>query len=344
MRSTVLMLGVLAGVVLVARPAVGQPAKTTDMRPRVDPPASEPLDVPRLDGPLRMHGAKLTQDELLKSVRAAIVTGLRPVGNTSVVFAAELRGSVNAAFRPRQKLKPLGYRAEIAAYRIARLLELDNVPPVVSRMVPVAAVREKIIPEFQAAAEEYVRALIPERVGEQDMVPVAAIYWIPDMRDPGLDASRRVERWTRHLQQSGRVRESELSWHRDIANVLVFDYLIGNPDRWSGSNLQGSHDGMRLYIRDHDLGFPEQDRVDRTRVLLETLMRTQKFSRRTVARLRDMTRASVAAEVAKDPRSREEAILSPAQLDGVMARRDTILSYVDSLVDEYGAERVLVFE
>jgi hypothetical protein len=294
--------------------------------------------------PLPMVGSPLSQDEILKHVRAAAITSLRPVGSTSVVFAAKLKAGVDASFKPRQQAKPLGYRAEIAAYRVARLLAFDNVPPAVSRAVGLVQIRERLAPEFQAAAPEFERALITEASGGVAVVPGAATYWVPDLRDLGLDSPRRMERWTRHLLQSGAVRAEERSWHADLSNMLVFDYLIGNGDRWSGANVQGLKDGSRIVIRDHDLAFPETLKKDRHAVLFAALERTEKFSRRTVERLRALSEASLRAELGRDPRARVEPILSDAQIAGVLERRAAIMSLVSALVEEFGEERVLAFE
>ena len=289
-------------------------------------------------------GSSLDQDDVLKHIRAAAITSLRPVGTTSVVFAATLKTGVNAAFKPRQQAKPLGYRSEIAAYRVARLLGLDNVPPSVTRMVPVAVLREKLAPEFRAAEEEFVRALVTEKQGGADVVPGVATYWVPDLRDLGLDSPRRMERWTRHLKQSGVIREEERSWHRDLSNVLLFDYLIANGDRWSGSNLQGVRDGSRVIIRDHDLAFPENLKQEKHAELFAHLMRTEKFSRSVVTNLRAMTEGALRAELGRDPRAATEALLADVQVAGVLERRSAILSYVGALIEQYGEDRVLVFE
>ncbi len=289
-------------------------------------------------------GVDADQSDILKNIRAGIISELEPVGVTSVVLHVKMRGTTDAAFKPRQTLKPLGYRAEIGAYRVARLLGLDNVPPAISRSILVSTLRDKLSPDAKANADAFIAAMVPEGLDKDQTVPGVVTYWIPQLRELGLDSTRRMERWTRHLQQGGSIHDEELAWHRDIANTLLFDYLIGNIDRWSGGNVRGTPKGDRIYIRDHDLAFPEVFRAPRNGDLLAQLGRTQKFSRGVVRRLAAMTEASLRAELALDPRSAVEPILSDAQIAGVLDRRDAILSYVKALVDQYGEDKVLVFE
>src|SRR5580700_10938504 len=73
------------------------------------------------------------------------------IGHTSYVLKLRLSDGAKAAFKPRSKL-PLGdhrYRGEIAAYRLARALGLDNVPPAFPRAFDAATLRslEPSVPE-----------------------------------------------------------------------------------------------------------------------------------------------------------------------------------------------------
>src|SRR5580692_10491058 len=59
----------------------------------------------------------------------------KSIGHTSYVLKLRLEGGAVAVFKPRSKL-PLGdrrYRGEIAAYRLATALGLDNVPRAIPR-------------------------------------------------------------------------------------------------------------------------------------------------------------------------------------------------------------------
>ncbi|MCA9580996.1 MAG: hypothetical protein KC416_04330 [Myxococcales bacterium] len=291
-----------------------------------------------------MVGTGMDQSDILKHVRAAVVRDVQPVGNTSVVFRLLLKGRVDAAFKPRQRSKPIGFRSEIAAYRLARVLGLDNVPPVISRRLTKESLFGKLGEDDRASVQDLESEILWEGPPGQEWVTGASIYWVPDMKDLGIDSASRMRRWTRHLQHDGVISASEVTWHQDLSTMLVFDYLIGNIDRFSGANVQGTEDGERLFARDHDLAFPPKFRTSRHQVVLDHLTRTQKFSRSLVDRLEATTEDQIRDELDLDPYADEEPLLSDEQIGALMDRREAVLSYVQALVDEYGEDRVLVFD
>ena len=112
--------------------------------------------------------------------------------------------------------------------------------------------------------------------------------------------------------------------------------LTNNSDRFSGGNLMTSKDGHVLFWMDNTFGFqvePEGHLRCRT-----YLFRCQKFSRKMLASLRNFDLASLKQALAPEP-----ALLSDAEMQSVIARKDVVLRYVDGLVAQFGADKVLVF-
>jgi len=68
------------------------------------------------------------------------------------------------------------------------------------------------------------------------------------------------------------------------------------------------------------------------------LFRCQKFSRKMVAALRRLDLPSLKQALGPEP-----GMLSPAEMESVIARRDVALRYVDGLVAQFGSDKVLVF-
>ncbi|MSP63385.1 MAG: hypothetical protein EXR72_24195 [Myxococcales bacterium] len=68
------------------------------------------------------------------------------------------------------------------------------------------------------------------------------------------------------------------------------------------------------------------------------LTRTQKFSRRLVTALRTLDATSYRRALDGDP-----GVLSREEIAAVMLRRDATLRYIDGLIKQHGAARVLVF-
>jgi hypothetical protein len=97
-----------------------------------------------------------------------------------------------------------------------------------------------------------------------------------------------------------------------------------------------SKDGKVLFWMDNTFGFqiePEGHLRCRT-----YLFRCQKFSRKTVAQLRELDLAALKRALAPEP-----GVLSEAEMASVIARKDVALRYVDGLVAQFGADKVLVF-
>jgi hypothetical protein len=250
------------------------------------------------------------------------------------------------AFKPRTRTHRDGWQREIAAYRIARLLGLTNVPPATARRIPAREIRERLQSDYAGPDtwRELYGVLVPE---PNDEVPGAAIYWVPDMSDLGLDRGRELARWKTELTQAGPgCAEDRRALCRDLSNMLAFDYLIANWDRFSGGNVQGitTSEGPRVVVRDHDVALASSipsEIHDRVR---ERLGWTERFSRGLVDSVRRLDRAAIVRALETEPEHATSPLLSDAAIDALLERRETLLSYVGSLVDRYGDEAVLGFE
>ena len=223
-------------------------------------------------------------------------------------------------------------------------LGLDNVPPTIGRRVPVNELQRRL----ESTHEDRWPGLRERLITDRDGVTEGSMtYWIPEMRELGLDQGEGLREWSGRLRQGSRIESSAYprSLLRDLSNCVLFDYLIGNTDRFSGANLQGLPDRSRVFIRDHNLAFFVDLSPPRRERISTALQRSERFSRGTVERLLQLTPSSLAQALARDPlHSRATPLLQPAQVEAVFARRATLLSYVGALIDQYGRDAVLVFD
>lgn len=266
----------------------------------------------------------VSEARILDAIRGARVLGRRNVGSTSVNLHLRLHGGIDAAWKPRTTTHRDSYRAEIAAYRLNRLLGLDRVPPAISRSIPRATLR--LAPDS------------PVIFDRDNTARGAAIYWVPVLRPSRIDGAEEQERWGRWLRLGRSVPPDQGQRAEEISTLLVFDFLTGNWDRWSGANVPMDAQGHLIY-RDNNGGFEEpfvDGLLQRSRSLLQ---RTQRLSRPVIERARAMTEASVRAEMALDP-DRIFPPLSPAQIRSLLRRRDILLEYADGLVRRHGAAAV----
>ena len=76
--------------------------------------------------------------------------------------------------------------------------------------------------------------------------------------------------------------------------------------------------------------------------MLSFLQRVQRFSRTLIDRARALTYESLVAAIAPDA-DEGRPLLNERQLRAVMQRRDTLIQYVDALVQIHGEDEVYAF-
>ena len=269
----------------------------------------------------------VSEDHILNEIHSARIVGRQQVGSTSVNFHLTLSSDTDASFKPRSTSHADAYRAEIAAFRLNRLLGLSRVPPAISRYVQRA--------QLHLSTETLV---LPERDGN---VRGAAIYWVPVLRDSRIDQERERTRWSRWLRQRDTIPADQLVRAEEISSLVVFDFLIGNWDRWSGANVPMDAGGHLIY-RDNNGGFGEPFGDAMLAIVMRQLRLVQKFSRAVIDRARGMTEETVRAEMALDPDTAHPP-LSAVQITSLLRRRDTLIAYVDDLVRRHSEAAVYVW-
>lgn len=292
-------------------------------------------------GPTRPFlGGDLDQDTILDRLENGAPFRFRQVGTSSITLRIDLGAGHDAAYKPRTHSHPRGYLAEIAAYRVARALAMDNVPPVVGRPLNRVAVQNRFESEHEEDWEPLRREILWDAPG---VARGAMIYWIPRMRASELDEVSGLAAVGEWLRVGGELPEDREALARDLSTMLAFDYLVGNWDRFSGGNVSTDDGGRRLFVRDHNVAFQSpltETLYARVRGHLE---RTERFSRGFVDALRALDEARLRAALAEDPEAEARPILSDGQVEGILMRRRALLSYIGALVALHGAERVLVW-
>ena len=218
---------------------------------------------------------------------------------------------------------------------------MSSVAPAVGRKFKAREIYDHLDPDS--------RYLIPrfkaEILLEDGYVIGEASWWIPVIghaRIDGypIDSADGITTWKRHLTVGNPVPPDDASLIAQISNMVMFDFLINNPDRWSGGNARISEDRSVLYFMDNTLSFgDDHDGHPKARAHLE---RCQKFSISLIEGLRgvsvDDLRATMSVDVAPF-----DDLLSDDEIQSLIARRDHALAYVDALIEEHGVDAVLVF-
>lgn len=284
----------------------------------------------------RFVGTDVEQDEILEVISSADSRSFKPVGHSSVVLRMRTVERVTAALRIRSHEIQDGYRYEIAAYRISRLLGLDNVPPAIYRRASWKEINQRFHQDMLDRRGAIRRAVMWDDDGS---APGAAVYWIKGLRSVGLENKASWQGWLK----DGDIPRGKSELARDLSTMTVFDLLIGNWDRFSGGNLPTDRERQRAFLRDNDRAFSTPLLRGRYEKLLEGLTGTKRFSKDLVLHLEALDEASIRNELARDPSQTSTPLLSDAQIAEVLNRRGAILSYIAALIEEHGEAEVLFF-
>ena len=289
-----------------------------------------------------MLGTAFTQARLIEQLRKAEPQSFTPVGSTSTVFRTQLAGMpFEAAFKTATHEREHGPLAEIGAAAVARCLGIDTVPPAVGRSVPLELLRAHTTGVSDAQWQEIAARLAVTKNGR---VPGALIYWIPDLGDVGLNKAEGLVRAKEWLRVGGKLPAAEANLAASVSQMVGFDYIIGNFDRWSGSNTKGNADKSSVYVRDHDLALPGRLGEPLHKRLAAQMTMAERVSRGLYAYAQGLSRECIEREVARAQPEGSQEKLSEHVLSGVLDRRDGFLSHVQALRAQHGDQAVLFFD
>ena len=279
----------------------------------------------------------------IASIIAALYTAhednFHPIGTTTISFQLQLEGPIDAAFRPESRAQPRAWLNEIAAFRVAELLGLDNVPPTVATVIDRQRLRRHIDPQWDGDVDELFAWLAFSPQGLRG----SASYWVPNLeRTSDLDSVAGILRWSAWLEAGAEIPAESRVIASDLSNMALFDFFIANVDRMSGGNLRTvTNEGVRrVVIRDHNLAFAARPSDANMERVLTELRRTQTFSRRTYEHLVAVDRARLEAAMVDEIGGN---LVDETQLRALLDRREALLSYVSALVELHGEDAIFVF-
>ena len=281
----------------------------------------------------------MSDEVLLDRLRRAEVVRIKfNRGGSSISLRLELADGSRAAFKPAQTNPQSVPRKEVAAYRIDRLLGIGHISPAAPRRLAQAEIVEKLAEESRGMLPRILAETLFDASGR---TTGEAQYWIPEIHDTQLDTPQGILTWTRWLSAAAPLpAPSVRPLAEHLSTLLVLDLLTNNSDRFSGGNLVASPDLRFLYFLDNTFGFQvEPEGHQRCR---QALARVQRFSRRLYEALHHLDAARLRDELAREPDPPYE-ILTAAEIDAVIARRDVALRTIDGLIESLGRDRVLVF-
>ena len=252
---------------------------------------------------------------------------LRTKGGGIKVFKPLLEGDRRARF-------------EVAAYLVANVLGLPGVPPAVIASLPLSLLQGRLAKDNRGVAERLAEeALLDDR----KWLAGAQIDWVADLDPAGIEKHGGLKTLKRWLHPARPKDEYEPMLASSLSNTVVFDYLIGNWDRFSGGNLFINRAADRLILLDHNGSFAKWagTREKRMNALLEN---TQRFSKSFIDRIRRLKPEEIEQALALDPSHPHRPLLDKNQISLIMKRRDELIAHVESLIKQKGTENIIVFE
>jgi hypothetical protein len=280
----------------------------------------------------------MADDFLIGRLRSQPIARMRlNHGGSSLSFRVDFTDGSRAAFKPAQTNLQTIPRKEVAAYRLSRLLGLSAVAPATPRMVS----REEMFSHLHGDT----LALLPRIRAETIFDPRGntagvMMYWIPAIRESGLDTAEGIAQTAAWLSPGQDIPPGKHALAAQVSDMVVFDFLAANPDRYSGGNVMTNEDGSRLYFMDNTLSFfiePEGNEKTRT-----ALHRVQRFSRRLYEALGRLSESTLAQALAQASEGEYEILTKP-EIRAVVSRRDYVRRYIDGLIASQGAPETLYF-
>ena len=295
--------------------------------------------------------APVVPESRLAAYANATPTFAKSVGHTSVVFRVDFvagsagggtaqtskrdAGRLRAAVKPESKRGHRRFRGEVAAYRLSKLLGLPNVLPAEVRIFSRA--------ELRAAAAKDARALSlfdDEVVDRKGRVFASLVPWLDHLEFIPLESPAERGHWEKELRHGEDVPADRRALDAQISNLVVFDTLEGNWDRWSGANVGiDKASGMLLFVDNDGAFFDTLPKLFKQQ--MAEFRGVDRFSRSLVARLRAISALDLA-----DAFGDEEpgTPLLPARVVAdCEGRRKDILAAIDKKIAQWGEADVLYF-
>lgn len=298
----------------------------------------------------------VNDDALRRSLATAAIASIRKgSGGRSLGFKLTLVDGTVGYFKPEQSFSGAHWYSEVAAHYLDRELGIGRVPAVVGRRLPWAPLR---------AAASGDKRVAEVTVSKDGSVRGAFIAWVPEglvplRLEPGWESRIRVEkgRLKRSPYNSPSMLQGNRSGDRDprdqvaggsraataklnesraaeLSDLIVFDYLISNVDRWGGdfTNVRTRGADGELVFFDNGAGFWPNARVELMESRLETL---QRFRRSTIEALRAFHIEGFAARLQQDPLA---PVLSPKYIADVELRRQRALAHIETMQRRYAEQ------
>ena len=266
-------------------------------------------------------------------------------GGRSLAFKITLADGTKGYYKPEQSFSAAHWYGEVASYYLDRELGLERAIPTIGRALPWEPLR---------AVAGSDRRVDEVTVQPDGTVRGAFIWWV----DGGLEPIAPGTGWERWVRVAGALAvtpyQRPIGWSRgeraddgpptgepdvpsrpaELSDMILFDYLTTNVDRWGGSftNVRTRGAGGPLVYLDNGAGFTAGPtaRIPLMDARLEAL---QRFRRSTVGAIRGLEVARLRERMARDPLA---PVLTDRHFEQLAERRRHLLEHVAAVEARFG--------
>ena len=299
-------------------------------------------------------------------------------GGRSITLRFTSAGDNRYAYKVAREEWEEGWRAEIAAYKLSKLLPLDlyvpfNEPARISRADFDELYGRINTPRQHSYAEErfhelhwkqergpdgvqrdYLYGTLKEWIPEYTTWPIEYVHtWRPWLDpDEQVDLDAEPETFLTRLSDESRSAANRLEPHiegrtkgqlaRQVSNLHVFDFLTNNFDRYSGVEdyygVNAHFAHGRFVPIDNSAAFQYHQRRELA-YLDQRLEGIGRFDRTVITAIRMLRPEVVNPVLFPEPTSVEQR-----RLEFFWEQRQKLLDHVDEMIDEYGEDVVYAFD
>jgi hypothetical protein len=278
-----------------------------------------------------------SEDTVIDKLGSGRVIRAIPISKRSLSLKLWLDNGIEAVFKPMLKNNRRAVH-EVAVFKLARHLNVHFVPPSTIRSLPLRLLVRLIKKRSPEVGENLQQNAFVDNSGA---VSGAVIHWVENLDSSHLKKMGGSSAFIKPLA-SINPSDNEDPLVKQASDMIVFDYVTGNWDRFSGGNLFVSPDGSELVLIDNNSTFAPWSKRQKNR-MVGLLRQTTRFSARLIERLEKLTPENVDRVLSKAPKATSQKLLSSKEIDLVLHRRDSVLAHVAHLTAKYGRQKVLAF-
>jgi hypothetical protein len=278
-----------------------------------------------------------SENTLITKLRSGRVVHAIPISKRSLSLKLWLDNGVKAVFKPMLKHNRRAVH-EVAVYKLASHLGVDIVPTSTMRSIPLHLLVRLIKKRSPEVAKKLLQNGLTDNKGA---VSGAMIQWVDNLEASHLKEIGGSSALTKKLASINPL-DDEPPLVEKASRMIVFDYVTGNWDRFSGGNLFVSTDGTELVLIDNNSTFALWSKRQNNR-MVRLLTQTKRFSASLIEDLAKLNAGQMDHILAEEQGATTQSLLSSSEIKLLLHRRDTLISQVKQLIEEHGRQKIMTY-